>query len=173
MITLGELQELVKDPYFWAQTKTVFFEAMSAGYAATEKLKKGTVPELHGSKLMPPYIRKPWIVTDVYLMTQLSNRSGGMTVISYEGVLVWMMQYFGEYNEVAIPCLKAALRDAYAAKEFIGGRGTNRFQYQGFTYCNNPVLMQFELFFGRETVYETRAGSRPAGWHSYQGGKMC
>src|SRR3989344_7101683 len=100
MLNLEELKKIAKTPAFLAEVETVFFEAMNAGYANSPK--KRTISELPGSKLIQ-YDRWPWNVMDTYLVTPLSSSSGGMTVITYEEVPVWMMQYFGRYDEDAIP----------------------------------------------------------------------
>lgn len=172
MIALGEMQELVKDPYFWTQTEAVFFEAMNAGYAAEEKPKKTTIAELAGSKFVEPYVRQPWIVKDVYLATPLSDFSGGMTVIEYEGVPIWMMQYFGHYYEEAISCLKAALRQTYSERHFVGGRGPAHFVHESYIYENPEILSQdFKLFRGDEFIHNK--SGKVFGRHVYQGGAMC
>ena len=95
-----------------------------------------------------------------------------MTVVSFEDIPVWMMQYFGEYDKEAIPCLKAALRVAYERKEFNGGRGPNLFRYGGCVYRNFPddVRSIPEYFSGSEEIRGTSSTAR--GWHRYQGGLM-
>lgn len=86
-----------------------------------------------------------------------------------------MMQYFGEYHAEAIPCLKAALREAYSRREFIGGRGPKTFQQGEYTYWNHCERDGFGSFYGREGVnkgYCGKRGSGTIGSHSYQGGLM-
>lgn len=171
MIRFAELQNLVKEPIFWKQTEDVFFEAMDAGYASEKKPNKTEVIELAGSKCIT-HVQLPWNVKDVYLVTPLSQSSGGMTVIEYEDVPVWMMQYVGSYDEEATPCLKAALRDAYTKRKFCGGRGTNRFKFEGMTYTNPcEKATQFYGFFRGEEQVRGK-DYRLLGWHAYQGGPM-
>ena len=179
--TITLLKKLVRDPVFVVEMKAVFFEAMMAGYASTEKIVKSSIAELPGSKLIPPYVKGPWKVSDPYLVNvPLSSYSGGMTIISYESVPVWAMQYFGRYDEVGVHCLKAALRDTYSRKVFCGGRGERDFEYGIYHYWNDPLphfggsigrLDIFNSFAGREQVTDGATGTT-IGWHSYQGGAM-
>ncbi len=173
MVKTDYLKKLVKTPKFLAEMKDVFFEGMNAGYANSSKKK--SVLWLPGSKTIE-YIRGPWRVIDTYHVTQLSSRSGGTMIISYEEDPVWMMQYFGEYEEDAIPCLKAALRDAYTKKNFFGGRGPFEFVHGDFVYQNPPEKSRYcefgELFYGEESVCNKNKGGRLCGWHTYHGGSM-
>lgn len=174
--TIVRLKNLAQDPAFIAEMKAVFFEAMIIGYASEEKLKKSSIAELPGSKLIPPYVKGPWKVSDPYLVTPLSSFSGGTTIISYEGVPVWMMQYFGQYPKEAVPCLKAALRTAYENRQFFGGRGPESFGYGPFRYTNYSPRNVWknhrfgDRFNGDEEVREN--GGKLLGWHTYHGGLM-
>jgi hypothetical protein len=171
MIRLGELRVLAKMPGFHAEIQKMFFEAMNAGYAAEGKPRKGSIAELPGSKTIT-YAKDPWLVVDVYQVTPISTFSGGTTHIWYEGAEVWMMQYFGWYYEEAIPCLKAALRESYAKKEFCGGRGPTFLETKApkLHYMNKPDKCSFDWFHGVETI-ETPGGAT-MGIHRYQGGLM-
>ncbi|TSC64864.1 MAG: hypothetical protein G01um101491_129 [Parcubacteria group bacterium Gr01-1014_91] len=170
MLSLEELRELAKTDAFRAEMKDVFFEAMNNGYANSPKKK--SVLWLPGSKTIE-YIRDPWRVVDTYHVTQLSTRSGGTTITSYEETPVWIMQYLGEYNEVVIPCLKAALRAAYGDKQFFGGRGPEFFQYGKYSYRNfSPRNVWHnhrfgDRFNGNEEINDEDGQLK--GWHSYQG----
>ena len=168
------LETLELKQKFVSEMQEVFFRAMNTGYAATEKPKKSTIAELPGSKLIPPYIRGPWKVTDVYHVMPFSTVSGGTTMISHEEVPVWMMQYFGKYEKDAIPCLKAALRDAYSKKIFYGGRGEGLFLQGEFPYWNTPSPIRFEEFAGDEHVTRQteKSGTFVLGRHRYHGGIM-
>ncbi|MBI2025431.1 hypothetical protein HYT04_01430 [Candidatus Kaiserbacteria bacterium] len=174
--TVNRFKELAKDPAFLSEMKEVFFDAMMAGYASATKVQKATIVELPGSKLAPPYERGPWLVVDPYLVTPMSSYSGGMTVILYERMPVWMMQYYGSYPAEAIPCLKAALRETYSKRQFFGGRGpTNHFSFGEFYYLNEiddgyrNQRDHFKLFAGSEWVGHRNA---KVGWHMYKGGLM-
>jgi len=172
MLNLEELKKLAETDTFLVEMRDVFFEAMNAGYAAEGKPKKGSIAELPGSKTIT-YTIGPWVVLDVYQVTPISSFSGGTTHIWYKGVEVWMMQYFGKYEEVAIPCLKAALRDAYSRKEFRGGRGPHTFKHTGFVYRNPISQLDFEEFYGAEEILDERHERRKVlGWHRFQGGLM-
>ncbi len=173
MLNPEELKGLIKTPAFLAEMEAVFFEAMSAGYAAGQKKK--SILWLPVNKTIE-HKRDPWRVVDTYFVTKLGPRSGGTTVISYEETPVWMMQYLGQYEEEAIPCLKAALRAAYAEKEFFGGRGPGKFVCDGFVYYNEvdrsyrSNFQKSNYFKGYEEV--RNAENKSLGWHSYQGMMM-
>jgi hypothetical protein len=146
---------------------------MNAGYASDSK--KGTLPGLPGSKLLT-HDRGRWGVVDVYIVTRLSSQSGGTTIISYDGVPVWMMQYFGWYKPVAIPCLKAALKRAYGEEKFYAGRGPLSFEYEGFLYRNWVKMdMHFQnefhtSFRGSEDIHDKEGVLW--GMHRFHGGIM-
>lgn len=170
---LDDLKKLAGDPAFRLEVEGVFLEGMAKGYVTDPK--KGTIAELPGSKLVPPYTRGPWTVTDTYLVTPLSSRSGGMTVVSYEGIPVWMMQYFGQYNSEVITCLQIALGTTYRERIFLNGRGPRSYYYDGYTYRNIPTLVPRSRFSkgcfeGTEEIVD--AGGQCHGWHDYQGGMM-
>lgn len=175
MVASNDLEKLARKETFRLEIEAEFLAAMNKGYAAMDKPKKGAIVELPGSKLVPPYTRGPWKVVDFYLVSTLSQYSGGMTIISYQGVPVWMMQYFGEYEEAAIPCLKAALRTAYAEKVFLNGRGPRSFWHDGYRYRNMPTIVPRNRFpqgsFEGTEEIEDAEGKR-CGWHNYQGGLM-
>lgn len=162
---LAALREMIKEP----EMRGVFFEAMNAGYAAENKPMKGSIAVLRGSKTTY-HAQGPWEVNDVWFVTPLSTYSGGMTIISYKGVPVWMMQYFGKYEKTAISCLKAALRAAYSERKFFGGRGPEEFIHGKYVYENDlGASRDFQDFSGRESV---RDETGEIGWHAYQGGTM-
>ena len=166
---IKELKELAKTWSFRHGIMDTFFEAMLSGYASD--VKKGTMSELPGSKMIP-YACGSWEAVDTYLVTPLCNRSGGMTVISYEEIPVWMMSYFGEYDKEAIPCLKAALRHLYERENFYGWRGPDIFRHGGFTYRNSPdnTSSMPDHFTGIEEVCGIDGTVK--GWHRYHGGFM-
>lgn len=168
-----KLEKRIREHVAVMDIQAIFFEAMLAGYAASGKLKKGTIAELPGSKLVPPYVRGPWKVTDPYLVSPVSAGSSGMTVISYDDVPVWMMTYQGEYDKKVIPCLKAALHAAYASNTFFGCRGPRRFTHGNYVYLNvvDRVNNDFSrLFRGMEWI--DTLGGKERGWHAYQGGSL-
>lgn len=178
MLNAIELKELVKTPAFLAEMETVFFQAMSTGYA--NNAKKETFADV--GKLVD-FTEGPWTVIDGYLKTPLGPRSGGLMAMSYEGVPVWMMQYMGQYSDDAIPCLKAALRAAYVEKKFFGGRGPERFVCDGLVYQNDVDrsyrgdFQGSNFFQGYEKIQRQGSGPNGApgealGWHSYQGMMM-
>lgn len=160
MTTTPTLRDLVKAPEFREELMAEFFAAMRRGYAAID-------PKFE------PYQNGKWRITDSWYTTFLSDRSGGEVVIKCNGETVWMMQYFGQYEKLATPCLKAALRDAYTRNEFIGGRGPDGFRHDGMTYFNTQKPEEapiFDLFRGQEWI--TRADGQELGFHCYQGGFM-
>ncbi len=174
-VVANNLKSIAETKAFRAQMEDAFFEAMHIGYASEDKQKKTSIPELPGSKLVLPYVAGPWRVADTYLVTPAGPRSGGMTVIWYEGVPVWMMQYLGQYDERAVPCLKAALRAAYSRKEFFGGRGPDEFTFGVYRYQNDidkrwrTDFQGSNFFQGYEWVEMPGRSGQKLGWHSYQG----
>lgn len=176
MLSLEELKKLVKTLAFLAEMEEVFFEAADDGYASNPK--RSTVIELPGSVEIT-FTKGPWKVADKYFKTSLGRRSGGGMVMSYEEVSVWMMQYLGQYDKAAIPCLKAAIHVAYAEKKFFGGRGPERFEYDGYIYRNEidrryrTGFQTSNYFEGYETIKTARGVPEKCfGWHSYQGMMM-
>lgn len=152
---------------------------MQDGYAGNAK--KSTITELPNSKVIT-FKKGKWTVVDCYFVTLLSNSSFGTTIIYYDDVPVWMMQYHGEYPKEAIPFLKRALRSCYDHGKFVGGRGPTTYEErdgQGYTYHNSLPMSDFHSnephnFAGREDIvkyYRYRYGvrSRVVGWHEYSG----
>lgn len=78
------------------------------------------------------------------------------------------MNYGGYYEERAIKFLKAALRKAYEARQFFGGRGPLVFSEGSLVYVNQLRLNDFSKFEGREEVFNLGTGSS-LGWHEYWG----
>lgn len=150
-----------------------FFEAMLAGYAAEAPVEKTSFGRFPGSKMPPPYVKGPWELIDLYFVTATASRSGGMTIVWYDRIPVWMMSYFGEYTESALPCLKAALRKAYTEGRFFGGRGPSDFSHGDFSYYNTSTQGVLDHFVGEEWVDDLR-GKEPlkVGWHVYHGGLL-
>jgi hypothetical protein len=165
---MKEVHASVSERGLKSELRNVFFAAMQRGYAA--RPRKGTIAQLPGSKTIP-YVKGPWDVIDTYITTNLSEASGGMTCIYHDCRIVWMMQYMGEYDTRAIPCLKAALRDAYTKEEFWGGRGSPDFVHDGLIYTNRPYspthdrVVNWNLVAGREEVRDSAGDC--LGWHQY------
>lgn len=181
-VAITALKKRMEEPLFRSEMVNVFFAAMNAGYAAPTKPKKSRIAELPGSKTTT-YVEGPWGVIDTYLVTPLGSRSGGMTVISCKDIPVWMMQYLGQYDEEAIPCLKAALRAAYVENQFFGGRGPDEFVHGEFIYRNEidrsyrSDFQNSNFFKGYEKIQKRARDAQGAmgavmGWHSYQGMMM-
>lgn len=161
------IAEALKDRTFPAQIQDVFFDAMLEGYVG--KPNKSWNPGLPGSKVIE-YRRESWLVVDSYIVSEKSPYSGGTTYIYYDGVPVWMMQYFGFYDGCAIPTLKAALREAYEERIFFGGRGPRTFLQDVHTYRNSTRSNDFKSFSGREEIENVDAEF--CGFHQYQGGLL-
>lgn len=143
--------------------KGVFFEAMRAGYAAS--VMKTSLPQLIGSKHIV-YSSGEWTVTDTYIVTPLTRKGGGTTLIAYDDVPLWMMQYLGEYDPAAISFLKEALTHNYLENIFHGGRGPEAFYRNGWGYSNR-VQGTFLEFSGEERVFDPTG--KLMGGHRYQG----
>jgi len=137
-----------------------FMRAMKEGYAS--KPTKGTIAELPGSKTIE-YIENNWRVIDTYVVTPQSPYSGGMTMLYYGPLPVFMMQYIGYYTEEAIPCLKAALKANYDVNKFYGGRGPDIFQHEGFIYTNGAEGDFFTYSRASERIFNPNG--EQVGWH--------
>ena len=162
-----DLPEFMMTSFFTRATKACFFEAMLAGYASG--VEKGAIPEMPGSKAIEWTNDRNgnWRVLDTYIVTPFSAYSGGTTLIWLNDIPVWMMQYLGHYPKEAIPCLRAALRTAYEAEEFFGGRGPEIFTHKGYTYVNNVRVNDFFMDARGEEMIFGPDGSI-IGKHSYQ-----
>jgi hypothetical protein len=91
-------------------------------------------------------------------------------------VLIWAMQYWGEYEPEAIEFLKKALAASYLNlihERFDGCRGPREFSCggggeEGLFYQNLVKEgSTFSEFSGREGVFKTNVGR--VGWHEYHG----
>lgn len=107
---------------------------------------------------------------DIYWSFSYSPYSTGETVIYCKNQPYWIMQYGGFYLEEAIPCLRSALKEAYASFQFCGGRGLRSHPHGRYLYTN-LYHGDFECFSGREDVFSYVAGSKSEvlGYHTYQG----
>lgn len=151
--------------------KTAFFDAMVHGYA-DPNTKKAPVPGLPGSKSIM-YQSGEFVVMDCYFVREGSNVSSGFTLITKDGIPVWVMHYGGWYEKEAIPFLKSALMAAYQEGEFFGGRGPVEFmdKKEVFIYKNAGSFgdSSFSDFRGSEKIFELHTG-RTFGTHEYFGG---
>ena len=152
------------DPITQDEAEALFFKAMQFGYASGAEPQRDR-PHL-GWKLLE-YKKKDLYLIDMWHTTPRSYYSSGVTTISHNGVVVWVMHYGGWYAEEAIPTLKAALHFAYSQNMFRGGRGPKFFQNGQYTYRNKPNSMRFVCFSGQEEVYDS-SGTQ-LGNHWYHG----
>ncbi|MFC1594804.1 DUF5680 domain-containing protein [Patescibacteria group bacterium] len=143
----------------------IFFSAMKVGYAKdkTKGLKMPNLPMSRSNRFQ----EGDFTLLDYWFATY-SQKSFGQTVIWYMEIPVWMMTYFGTYEEEAIPFLKKALYEAYKNDEFFGGRGPQSFTDDDMTYYNVIRQIGFDKFNGYEAIMHTRHG-RSLGWHEYHG----
>jgi len=159
------------------QLEAAFFEAMRQGYATDSKANRTPI-DLPGAKM----IRIPvgdLVVTDLWQVTEHSVRSFGTTTISLGNDLLWMMHYWGWYQESAISLLKKALAIEYTKslehpRTFLGCRGPRVFwdSANPWVYINVPRdQSDFGDFAGREEIIFTPANSS-LGWHRYHGGVL-
>ncbi len=140
-----------------------FMQAMKLGYATMAP--EGSIAELPGSKTIE-YSHERWRVVDTYIVTPNSPYSGGTTMLYYDPLPVFMMQYLGKYEEIAIPCLKAALKAGSSAGEFNGGRGQDLFVHEGFTYTNDAYGDFFTHSSAFEQIFDPNR--QRVGWHRCQ-----
>ena len=162
--------------------RKVFFLAMKAGYASDgAKLR---VKELPGSRLFTFEYEdsgQKFTVSDLYFVTPNSLMSFGTTIIACQSYPSWYMQYHGEYDNVAVPLLKQALRKTYEAEAFLGGRGLQIHLPVGdlayepdqrdLVYTNSIEENDFCNFSGREEIRNLNT-LKSYGWHRYTGSLM-
>lgn len=130
---------------------------------------KTTIKEFPGSEAYY-YEAEKLLYIDCYFSSK--TRSYGQTTIWFDGIPVWGMQYYGEWNcdneRIVIPFLKKALFMAYENLEFIGGRGPCRFN-EGDLHYTNASIGDFTGFQGEESIYDYEQSSRRVFWHRYAG----
>jgi hypothetical protein len=147
----------------------IFFLGMQQGWAFGKR--SHAHPTLEGWKAIF-FAEGEWKLVDEW------SENGGATFIYHKDRLVWVMRYFGTYPEAAIPCLKAALADRYAAGDFCGGRGAKLFRPGGICWYENEWRGSFINFSGRESVSTTIQGVHggsctvDVGQHAYWGGML-
>lgn len=154
-----------------AKAEEVFFASGVAGWSGDVQAIE--LPDLPGSRLIV-WADGDWSVRDLYFVTDSSQESWGQTIICHKGQLIWRMIYWGEYPEEAIPLVKAALLEAYEAKEFVGGRGPRRFSEPRYPqrYQNDVNhSSSFSEFSGKELVIDDDT-NQTLGWHQYRGGLL-
>lgn len=152
-----------------------FYSQFEHGWASNAE-KKGLIAipgniELPGYKVIR-YEEKPLLVVDTYVANNETGCSSGHLVIFQSGQPVWEMLYGGQYEPGAIPTLKYALREAYYAKEFHGGRGLPEYEQWHFRYINVPVENNFVSFQGTEHIVDIDDNDRIVGTHWYRGRLM-
>lgn len=154
-----------------SELESVWLDAMNEGYIS------GSKPEIVVAQNFTKGFtyRSPlgkYLVTDRWHFG-LGRLSAGETLILQDGIPVWVMYYYGSYQEQAIPLLKTALTDTYRDKrEFVGGRGPLFMVGSDMSYQNvvDPGST-FERFSGRESIQETPMVSE-LGFHRYMGGRI-
>ena len=156
-----------------SEIEQFFFRAMRAGYASSPV--KGTIVEFPGSKTIT-FQEGNLLLVDCWLVGT-NDRSFGNTIIFRDDKPVWMMHYWGQYDEEAIDLLKRVLVKDYsrehilkASEEFFNCcRGQRIFTDTWMTYHNmvNP-RSTFEEFSGREEII-SNISLRVCGWHCYHG----
>jgi len=92
-----------------------FFDAMLRGYASDQKANPH--PKLAGWK------QNVYEDAGLRLVDEWC-KEGGRTIISAQGIPLWVMTYAGQYQATGIPLLKRALSHAYKVGFFYGGRGS-------------------------------------------------
>lgn len=74
--------------------------------------------------------------------------------ISFRGTQIWSMRCGGRCRKRDLPFLRRVLLDAYARREFIGGRGQIHYERGLRAYGNRPSPGRFEAFCGSEKVHK-------------------
>jgi hypothetical protein len=147
----------------------VFWKAVEKGWGSG-KIKKQESPLLPWYKCIEFFSGK-FRVLDTYCTTPLNDKSVGFTIIWFDDIPIWTMNYGGEYPEHTIPFLKLALQSTIIRRDFIGGRGPSRFTHEDYPdliYTNNVYSMKraFSNFSGQEHIYEK---GNLVGHHDYWG----
>jgi hypothetical protein len=148
--------------------RNFFFEAMLDGWSNPD-IQKVPIRGLPGSKSIS-ISKGDFVMIDCYFTNQESPKSGGFTVISHQGVQVWMMGYGGWYRKEAIVFLKSALSLAYKRREFYGGRGPLFLPGNDYSYHNNVEMGDFARFRGTESIKDKNGET--VGFHDYWGMSM-
>jgi hypothetical protein len=152
--------------------KEFFFKGALQGYAGAGA--KIPVPEMPGYKTIL-FSEGDFSMREMYCVNEPTGKSAGTKTIWFQDMPVWFMSFCGLYDKRAIPTLKSALKRAYDAKEFMGGRGVNlqgvKTPYGRMSYHNHPVYNTFEKFEGREEMLLTDTGDF-LGYHEYMGMKL-
>lgn len=135
----------------------LFFRAMAAGWVVGAQ--ETAVPDMPGYReISYQEVGSPFRLTDRFSVIPGSPKFDGTTTIWHNDVPVWVMHYWGFYEEAANKFLKSVLLRAYRDKEFFGGRGRKVAQEGPFLYLNHTQLEDFRSFSGREEVINTVAG---------------
>jgi hypothetical protein len=159
----------VKDLYgvILKDVENIFWEAMEHGWSSGAETL--TAPFLPGYKCIP-FESGNFRVEDAYSTGSPTGKSAGFTIIWFNDIPVWTMNYGGQYPKEAIPFLKLALQSAIAKKTFMGGRGPYNFEHEshpGLIYHNYPEdSLCFSDFSGLEEIYKS---GRRIGYHKYSG----
>lgn len=152
-------------------TQDAFFAAMNEGGWAAEGPSPHSRPMMD-VELRPGYkgikwAKLEWTVTDEWIQIPDVSRSAGITTIYQAGIPVWIMHYGGWYPDDIIPVVQRALRAAYKAARFYGGRGPESFLEGELQYTNCLVDNRFSAFQGTEYVHDAQKKLR--GFHTYFG----
>lgn len=144
-----------------------FFKGMLNGYAAG--IKGIALPGMPGYK-RTEFREGDFYLLDRWVVTPLSDKSVGDTIIWHRDVPVWAMYYGGRFDKNTIAFLKRMLFKAYEARVFIGGRGLPDVESikESLRYINVPRGNDFSRFSGREEVFNTKM-TKILGWHEYWG----
>lgn len=102
------------------------------------------------------------------------GKSTGETIICFQEIPVWVMNYGGQYPKEVIPFLKLALMEVINSRDFAGGRGPKRKytneKYPDLSYENLPIKNHFSEFWGEEIIFGKNSfRNHIEGTHRYQG----
>ncbi len=103
------------------KVQEVFCLAMRAGLS--QNPPKGTIAELPGSKTIT-FEHDEYRLVDCWFTVPESPVSWGFILIWRRGILVWTMNYHGQYPQRVISFLKSTLRFDHKAGIWSAGRGT-------------------------------------------------
>ena len=149
----------------------VYFDSMNAGYLSDKRPSIISAQNFtRGFTYKSPCMR---FVVDDRWHFNAGRHTVGETLIYYDGMPVWGMQYRDWYDPRAIPVLKMALaQTCHANREFLGGRGPIRFEH-GMVHYTNTVHpgSTFDEFSGIEGIINVNSATE-LGVGRYMGGRL-
>lgn len=128
------------------QTKSFFFRAMRLALSLESGWSGQTFSHQEGSLRFHGMLEVDEDSKSIVLVHARMS-------IFFRGERIWFMRCDGHCRKRDLPFLRRVLLDAYARKEFIGGRGQIHYERGLLAYGNRPFPGWFETFCGSEKVH--------------------